>query len=87
MTVGTNEKWRYNGPRIVTTTAHRLESGLVRLTRRGTSALSKRRAEKRRVEKRRVEKRRAEKRGAEKRRAEKLRAEKPLDQWQMKNDK
>jgi hypothetical protein len=67
MTVGTNEKWRYNGPRIVTTTAHRLESGLVRLARRGTSALSKRRAEKRR--------------------AEKLRAEKPLDQWQMKNDK
>jgi hypothetical protein len=40
----------------ITKAAHRLESGLVRLERRGTSALSKRRAEKRRAEKLRAEK-------------------------------
>jgi hypothetical protein len=44
--VGIHRFWRTmtNG---TTTAAHRLESGLVRLARRGTSALSKRRAERR----------------------------------------
>jgi hypothetical protein len=35
ITVGTNDKWRYNSrDKCVTTAAHRLESGLVRLARR-----------------------------------------------------